>query len=316
MLSELQRIYDLGWRNTVFVVDDNFIGDRSATKKSLEKLCPWMELHRFPFAFSTQASVDIAKEREILQLMTASGFGSVFLGIETPDVESLAATGKTQNLRGDLEDAVELITRAGLRVMSGFIIGFDGEAPGAGERVVAFVEKTAIPVAMLGMLQAPPRSALWHRLRNEGRMGEDCYGYSDLTECPNFAPTRPVEQLAQEYIEAFWRLYDPVSFLERTYRHYRALGKAPWRKQKRPSTRTRVASRRDIARTLGLVFWRHGILRKSRWRFWPYLAQMLLHNREAAASYLGSCAQYEHFHEFRSSVRSGIQAHLQRASRR
>ncbi len=132
--------------------------------------------HRYPFSFATEASVDLAADQELMDLMAECRFESVFLGIETPDAASLETARKVQNIRSSLEDSVERITASGLRVMAGFIIGFDGEERGAGNRIVEFVTRTGIPHAMMGMLQALPNTALWTRLEQEGRLIQDSAG--------------------------------------------------------------------------------------------------------------------------------------------
>jgi radical SAM superfamily enzyme YgiQ (UPF0313 family) len=164
LLAELQRLYDLGWRRAIFMVDDNFIGNKRNVKLMLTALKPWMKDHAYPFRFNTEASIDLAQDAEMMEMMVDCNFNAVFLGIETPDEASLTMTQKFQNTRSTMNDSVEAIVRSGLRVMAGFIIGFDGEAKGAGDRIVRFVEDTTVPMAMFSMLQALPDTALWHRL--------------------------------------------------------------------------------------------------------------------------------------------------------
>lgn len=170
LIKELNYLYELGWRRSIFMVDDNFIGNKRNVKLLLPVLQKWQEERNYPFAFTTEASVDLAQDQELLDMMVACRFEAVFLGIETPDADSLSLTKKYQNTRDSLSDAVDQITAKGIRVMAGFIIGFDNEAPGAGQRIVEFVEKTGIPSAMFGMLQALPGTALWFRLEKEGRL--------------------------------------------------------------------------------------------------------------------------------------------------
>ncbi|MEL6385704.1 MAG: radical SAM protein, partial [Cyanobacteria bacterium J06626_18] len=145
LLAELQYLYELGWRRSIFMVDDNFIGNKRNVKLLLKEMKPWMEERNYPFSFATEASVDLAQDLELMQMMVDCNFGTVFLGIETPDDDSLTLTRKHQNTRSPLSEAVDTITQSGLRVMAGFIIGFDGEKTGAGQRIVDFVEQTAIP---------------------------------------------------------------------------------------------------------------------------------------------------------------------------
>jgi Fe-S oxidoreductase len=223
LLAELERLYELGWRRTVFLVDDNFIGNKRNVKLLLKELKGWMEAHQYPFHFNTEASVDLAKDPELMEMMVDCNFNAVFLGVETPDEDSLALTQKFQNTRDSLSDSVDAIIAAGLRVMAGFIIGFDGEKPGAGDRIVRFVEKTAVPTALFSMLQALPDTALWHRLEKEGRLRGKVANINQTT-LMNFVPTRPLEEITREYVNAFWELYDPMTYLNRTYRHFLKLG--------------------------------------------------------------------------------------------
>jgi radical SAM superfamily enzyme YgiQ (UPF0313 family) len=303
LLAELERLYELGWRRSLFMVDDNFIGNKRNVKLMLRALKPWMAEHNYPFRFNTEASVDLANDQEMMDLMVECNFNAVFLGIETPDEESLALTQKFQNTRDSLSDSVEKIVQSGLRVMAGFIIGFDGEQAGAGDRIVRFVEKTTIPTAMFSMLQALPDTALEHRLRKEGRLLDQASGMNQTT-LMNFIPTRPLEDIAQEYIEAFWTLYDPTSYLDRTYRHFLKLG-AP----KCPS-RVREVSWVNI-RALLTLCWRQGVVRKTRWQFWANLVGILRHNPKVWEPYLGICALGEHFLEYRQIVKDQIEVQLQ-----
>lgn len=308
LLAELDRLYELGWWRSIFMVDDNFIGNKRNVKLFLTELLPWMVEHRYPFSFATEASVDLAQDQELMEQMVACNFGAVFLGIETPDEASLTLTQKHQNTRDSLSDAVLRITRTGLRVMAGFIIGFDGEEKGAGDRIVKFVEQTSIPTALFSMLQALPDTALSHRLTREGRLRSKSANINQTT-LMNFVPTRPLEDIAHEYIDAFWQLYDPEKFLDRAYRHYRMLGEATY-----PDKGREKGDRNPITwvtlRALLTICWRQGVWRKTRWQFWLNLVQMLRHNPGGVSSYLAVCAQIEHFMEYRYIVRDEIEAQL------
>ncbi|HEY9639315.1 MAG TPA: B12-binding domain-containing radical SAM protein [Coleofasciculaceae cyanobacterium] len=301
LLAELERLYELGWRRTVFLVDDNFIGNKRNVKLLLKQLKPWMEEHGYPFHFNTEASVDLAQDQELMDLMVACNFNSVFLGIETPDADSLERTQKYQNTRDSLADAVDTIIRSGLRVMAGFIIGFDGEKSGAGDRIVQFVEKTAIPTAFFSMLQALPDTALWHRLEREGRLRGD--GNINQTTLMNFVPTRPIEEITQEFIDAFWTLYDPMAYLNRTYRLFLKLG-TPQHK-----VRFRKVSWVNL-RAMLLICWRQGVVRKTRFQFWINLINIWRHNPRVWDHYLTICATSEHFLEYRQIVRDHLEAQL------
>jgi len=303
LLQELDYLYQLGWRRGIFMVDDNFIGNKRNVKLFLKSLKYWQAEHLYPFRFNTEASVDLADDSELMELMVACNFDAVFLGIETPDEESLHLTKKFQNTRGSLRETVDKIIRAGLRPMAGFIIGFDGEKKEASSRIIRFVEQAAIPTAMFGMLQALPNTALWHRLEKERRLRVN--GKQDINQSTlmNFLPTRPIEDIAQEYIEAFWTLYEPHNFLDRTYRCFLKLG-APQCK-----TRFKLPSWIDL-RALSIIIWRQGFKRNTRWKFWHHLLGILWHNPAVWEHYLTVCAHNEHFLEYRQIVRDEIEKQL------
>ena len=302
LLAELDYLYELGWDRSIFMVDDNFIGNKRNVKLLLQELKVWQAERQYPFRIHTEASVDLAQDAELMQLMVECNFNAVFLGIETPDEESLHLTKKFQNNRNSLHDAVDTITRAGLRVMAGFIIGFDGEKPGAGDRIVRFVEQTAIPTALFAMLQALPDTALWHRLNKEGRLIKKDANIHQGT-LMNFVPTRPLEEIAHEYVEAFWQLYDPETYLDRTYRHFLKLG-APVTKEK-----FKLPGLIEL-RALLTVCYRQGIKRKTRWKFWHHLFSIMRHNPKQWTVYLTVCAHNEHFLDYREIVRANIEEQL------
>ena len=303
LLKELDFLYDIGWRGAVFMVDDNFIGNKRNVKLLLKELKGWVVKRNYPFGFTTEASVDLAQDEELMKLMVDCNFKKVFLGIETPDEASLALTQKFQNTRDPLSESIDKITAAGLMVMAGFIIGFDGEKPGAGDRIVRFVEQTGIPMAMFSMLQALPMTALWARLEKEGRLLDGGAGINQTT-LMNFVPTRAIEDIAQEYVAAFSQLYDSEAYLKRILRYFMKLGldKRPHFKSSRPSWVS--------IKALLTICWRQGILAKTRWLFWRNLWQVLQHNSSELESYMTLCAYLEHFTEYRDIVEREINAQL------
>lgn len=305
LLAELQSLYDLGWRRSVFVVDDNFIGNKRNVKLMLRELVPWMAEHDYPFSLVTEASVDLAQDQELLDLMIAANFNAVFLGIETPDTDSLSLTQKFQNTRNSLVESVQIINQSGLRVMAGFIIGFDGEKSGAGDRIIDFVEATAIPQALFGMLQALPGTALWHRMEKENRLQTEGKAVSGKqTTLMNFVPTRPLEEIAWEYINCFWQLYEPSRYLARVYRHYLMMKPLP-HKKKHPDMLELVE-----IRALLIIFWRQGIKRSTRWQFWKQLFAIIQKNPGVFTHYLTSCAHIEHFLEYRQIIWDEVTAEV------
>lgn len=304
LLAELDCLYELGWRGGVFMVDDNFIGNKRNVKLLLKELKVWMKEHEYPFRFDTEASVDLAQDTELMELMVESGFAAVFLGIETPDEDSLQLTKKFQNTRNSLVESVQSIIKAGLRPMAGFIIGFDGEKSGAGDRIIRFAEQATIPSTTFAMLQALPNTALWHRLEKEGRLRSSKDGNINQTTLMNFIPTRPLDEIGREYIEAFCTLYDPITYLDRTYRCFLIMGKPSW-------TAPAKMPEWKIVKAFATIVWRQGIKRKTRWKFWHHLFSIIKRNPAVLEHYLSTCAHNEHFLEYRQIVREQIESQLQ-----
>ncbi len=303
VLAELQALYDTGWRQTIFMVDDNFIGNKKNVRALLQELIPWQQEHDYPFVFTTEASLDLAEDQELLDLMIAANFGAVFLGIETPDTASLLRSKKSQNTRQPMVESVRKINQAGIRVMAGLIIGFDGEEAGAGQRIIDFVEETAIPQPLVTMLQALPHTALWHRLEKEGRLLTQLEGNINQTTITNFIPTRPMAEIVEEHIACFWHLYEPERYLERTYRHYLHMGSRPQGKKKQKP---------ELHQLWGalILFWRQGVKRSTRGQFWRQLFLILKHNPRVINGYLATCAILEHLIDYREIARREIEAQL------
>jgi radical SAM superfamily enzyme YgiQ (UPF0313 family) len=306
-LAELQALYDLGWRGSLFVVDDNFIGNQRNVKRFLRELIPWMEQHDYPFSFITEASVNLAEDEEMLDLMVKAGFYAVFLGIETPDQDSLQVTRKVQNTRNPLVEACRKIDRVGILIYAGFILGFDGERSGAGDRIREFVEQTNISQPMLGILQALPNTALWTRLQQEQRLieGVGVTEAGDQNTLMNFLPTRPIAEIAREYVEGFWKMYEPTNYLRRCFQQCLNLGSQSGRKQ------TMRLSLRNKLRLVVQLIWHQGLRRSAiRGQFWRQLWIILLKKPQVLNLYLGLCAAGEHFWEYRVLARERITQQL------
>jgi radical SAM superfamily enzyme YgiQ (UPF0313 family) len=176
VIAEVEQLYRLKWRGAVFLVDDNFIGNKKNVKQLLPALAEWNDRHRRPFTFFTEASMNLADDPELLTLMKAAGFIRVFLGIETPIEASLKEAHKLQNTQRSLLDSVRCIQQHGIEVMAGFIVGFDSDPDDVFDRQVEFIEQSAIPIAMVGLLQALPGTQLYRRLEREGRLIGDADG--------------------------------------------------------------------------------------------------------------------------------------------
>lgn len=312
-LAELQRLYDLGWRGAIFMVDDNFIGNQRNVKRLLRELIPWMAARDYPFSFITEASVNLAEDDELLELMGQAGFYAVFLGIETPDENSLKVTRKLQNTRSPLAAACDKIHKAGLLITAGFIIGFDGECAGAGERIQAFVAMTRIAQPMLGILQAPPNTALWQRLEREGRLlhlsGIGGVELGDQNSLMNFIPTRPMVEIATEYVAAIWNLYEPTHYLKRCLDQCLAIT---------PSISQQQRMLFPVSKSLRLLIqllWQQGVRRSPiRTQFWQQLWVILRQNPQMLGLYLGLCAAGEHFFTYRELAKERIEQQLQQLS--
>jgi radical SAM superfamily enzyme YgiQ (UPF0313 family) len=325
MITEFERLYELGWAGLIFVVDDNFIGNTRNAKLFLRELIPWMQERRFPFPLLTEASLNLAEDDELLSLMVQAGFTSVFMGIETPDADSLMVANKEQNTRGSLAEACHKITRAGLHILSGFIIGFDGERQGAGQRIVDFVEETGIPEAHLGVLAALPNTAMWNRLKQEGRLlEEEVQEQSSSTQSSplspqlnlmNFVPTRPLEEIAIEYVDAFWQLYEPLGYLKRSFRHVNMMEGKPNVIPSNHVPPLAYQQGKKIANQIGLkvltaLSWRYGIERSTRFLYWQYLITLTVQKPHLVPMFLSILAVGEHFFKFRYEVRETIENQL------
>ncbi len=222
VIAEIEALHATGYRGSVFIVDDNFIGNKRSVKELLPRLVAWQAAHDRPFTFYTEASVNLAADPELLLLMVDAGFCSVFLGIETPSVAALEGAGKKQNLGVDLRVAVETITRAGIDVMGGFIVGFDTDTAETFEAQRAFLEDLPVPVAMVGLLMALPGTALWKRLSREGRLERRCNG--DQFTRPNFVPAMGEVEVLESYAKLMTELYSNDGYYRRAEAQVETLG--------------------------------------------------------------------------------------------
>jgi radical SAM superfamily enzyme YgiQ (UPF0313 family) len=223
ILVELETLYALGYRGHVDFVDDNLIGNKRALKLFLPELKIWQEARDYPFEFSTEASVNLADDDILLQMMRAANFFGVFIGIESPDPETLVAMKKKQNTRRDLVASVHKIYAAGMFVTAGFILGFDSEKGSVSDAVVEFIEDSAIPMCMVGLLYALPNTQLTRRLANEGRLhqGHDVAATTGGDQCTtglNFDTLRPLRDVLEDYKRVLERIYEPNAYAGRLER--------------------------------------------------------------------------------------------------
>jgi radical SAM superfamily enzyme YgiQ (UPF0313 family) len=212
--AELDGLHELGWRGPVFFVDDNFVGNKKALKQEiLPALIKWRQ-DKTGFPFNTEVSINLADDDELMQLMGKAGFNTVFVGIETPDEDSLAECSKFQNRGRDLVDSVTRLHRAGLQVQGGFIVGFDNDTPSIFQRQIDFIQKSGIVTAMVGLLQAPYGTGLYERLKREGRLVKIPSG-DNVDGSTNIIPKMPIEVLRQGYKRILSHIYSPRHYYER-----------------------------------------------------------------------------------------------------
>jgi len=260
IIAELDGMYNLGWRGQVFFVDDNFIGDKGYLKDHLlPALIQWQKGRR-EIPFNTEASVNLADDPELMEMMVKAGFDAVFIGIETPNEESLAECNKKQNTNRNLLESVKLIQRAGLQVTGGFIVGFDSDTPSIFQRQIEFIQKSGIVTAMVGLLNAPPGTRLYKRMREEGRLIDFTSG-DNADGTTNILPRMGLDILREGYANLMQHLYAPDYYYKRAMTFLR--------EYKGPKARTPL----DFQRLLAIVRSgiRLGIFGKERFQYWKIM---------------------------------------------
>src|SRR5690349_6263482 len=285
MLGEFDALRDLGWRSTVFVVDDNFIGNKRQVRQLLPELAKWQKANGYPFKLTTESSVNLADDEPLLEGMRDAGFRSVFLGIETPVEESLKEAQKSQN-RGNLLDSVKKIQSRGLEVMAGFIVGFDNDPDDVFERQIDFIRKSAIPLAMVGLLNALPDTQLWKRLEREQRLLGEASG-NNTTCSLNFKTRMDPAMLIQGYQSIMRTIYAPREYYQRALES-----------MKRTAQQFVEPQRYNLVS--GLTAFTHvmlklGILDGERKEFWRFFTQALVKHHDRLAETLRLAAMGYHF---------------------
>ncbi len=265
VLAELDQLRAAGWRESVFIVDDNFIGNKQRAKQLCAALADWRRQSKTNFEFITEASLNLSDDPELMQLMRDAGFRSVFLGIETPDESGLIAANKLQNTRRSLLDSVATIQSYGMQVMGGFILGFDTDHGDIFDRMVEFIEKSAIPIAMVGLLQAMPGTQLFRRLWNEGRILDEGLGNNTGAHL-NFLPHMDATKLVEGYRSVLKRIYSSEAYYDRVKRY---LSRTQPKRGERLPTRQGLA--RGDMRALVTSVVRQGVFGRQRWSYWKFL---------------------------------------------
>ncbi|HEX3020342.1 MAG TPA: B12-binding domain-containing radical SAM protein [Chitinispirillaceae bacterium] len=259
VIAEFDALYNAGWRGSLFIVDDNFIGNKVKVKRILIAIGEWMEKMKRPFTLYTEASVNLADEEEIMMLMRRANFNTVFVGIETPDEDALKSCGKMQNTNKDLIEKVKILQRNGLEVQAGFIVGFDTDSSKTFDNLIRFIQQSGIVTAMVGLLQALPGTALYKRLHEAGRIVETPSSGNNTDKSMNFIPIMNKSVLINGYKRILESVYNPRNYNKRIktfLAEYRRSGKRP-----------RISLTRQLW-ALYCVIWKIGIIGQGKWHFW------------------------------------------------
>ena len=267
LLAELEALYELGWREQVFIVDDNFIGNHKLALELAVELQKWQKSRGYPMLLYTEASIDLAQRPELIEAMVKANFFYVFIGIESPSPKSLTEAKKFQNLRRDPLESIRFIQSQGLWVTAGFIIGFDSDTEDIFEQQTAFIERAGIPWAMAGFLQAPPTTPLYDRMLKEGRLLMESTATSNF-DPPNFRTLLPLPVLLEGYREILLSVYAPSAFYDRCYR---SLLQWKSRKPQKPPEIPLWPMVGIIVRSIV----HQGILSSYRKAYWKFLVRLL-----------------------------------------
>lgn len=295
ILGELDALYALGYRGHVDFVDDNLIGNKKALKKFLPDLKGWQAKRNFPFEFSTEASINLADDAELLHALSETNFFAVFVGIESPDTDTLVMTQKKQNTRRSLQQSIAKINEAGIFVNAGFIVGFDSEKGSVAAGMIECIEDTAIPVCMVGLLYALPTTQLTRRLLAEGRLfsgSEQTQSGDQCTAGLNFETKRPRRDVLTDYRMVLEAIYDPVAYFGRVRRLGRMLKR----------TRGHRMIRGDLRSFVRLLFRIHRAGPGTGRQFWRMLVDCALHNPKALPYVVMTSALYLHLGPFSRQV--------------
>jgi radical SAM superfamily enzyme YgiQ (UPF0313 family) len=283
--AELDALLAAGVNGSVYFVDDNFIGNRKATKDLLPHLIAWQKRNGYALSLACEATLNIAKQPEVLQMMRDAGFDSIFCGIETPEPDALVSMDKEHNMQLPILDAVAAINKHGMQVVSGIILGLDTDTPETAEKILHFVDESQIPMLTINLLQALPRTPLWDRLERENRLESD----EDLESNVRFQ--LPYDQVVAMWRKCMERAYQPEALFAR-YEHQM---KVTWpNRLKRPWSRQRVSlgNIRRALHILGKLMWTVGVRGDYRWTFWRFALKHLARGKMEAVLAYGLCAHH------------------------
>jgi radical SAM superfamily enzyme YgiQ (UPF0313 family) len=318
ILAELQKLYDLGYRGHIDLVDDNFIGNKKLVKAFLPTLKAWLEERKWPFEFTTEASINLADDPVLMKAMQEVGFFAIFVGIESPDEATLVAMQKRQNTHRSIAESIHKIYAHGMFVNAGFIIGFDTEKGSVAKGIIDCIEETAIPVNMAGLLFALPTTQLTRRLAAAGRLHENFdvapEGVGDqCTAGLNYDPCRPRLDILNDYLKVVETVYTPEKYFGRVAKVARELNSSE--RRFKPGLRQWWKELKGFVRMAGKLGFRRG----TAGLFWKTLAGSLFKNPKSVR-YAGSMmALYLHFGPFSEyvavKIREAIAAEEKKPSR-
>ena len=262
IINELESLYVNKWRGDVFFVDDNFIGKRQQLKNELlPAIIDWMDKRNHPFAFNTQASIDMVDDEELMILMTRAGFDCVFIGIESPNEESLAECNKKQNAGRDIVAAIKKIQQFGMQVQAGFIVGFDSDKPGVFNKLISLIQDSGVVTAMVGLLNAPRGTKLYKKLMNENRLTRLPTG-DNMDYTMNFIPKMDIHELLDGYQEVLNTIYSQKYYCK----HIKT-----FLENYNFSNKTRLKVRYSGIKAFFRSMWRIGMIEKGKIHYWLLL---------------------------------------------
>lgn len=291
MIAELDSLLAAGWDGPVFIVDDNFIGNKARVKSLLREMIVWRERHRPRIVFLTEASLNVVDDDELVNLMVRAGFKRLFIGIESPHEESLDECSKVQNTGRDLVADVKRIQKAGMEVMGGFIVGFDSDRENIFERQWRFIQESGVVAAMVGLLTALPETQLFKRLQLEGRLLGHSTG-NNVDAVLNFVPKLDRQKLLDGYRELVRRLYTPKNYYRRII---------TFLKEYRPSGPRTPISTTDI-RAFVRSLWVMGVLKSGRFAYWKFVTRALVFHRRSFAEAMALAITGHHFRQIAASI--------------
>lgn len=263
IISELEALYEQGWKGGVFFVDDNFIGNKKKLKsEALPAITKWQKERNFPFFFNTQVSINLADDDRLIEGMVDARFTTVFVGIETPDPKSLEECSKYQNKNRDLISSVKKLQNAGMEIQGGFILGFDSDTPSIFQRQIDFIQKSGIITAMVGLLSALPKTRLYKRLLDSKRILKESSANNTIFSSMNFVPKMDLSVLQNGYRKVLQTIYSPKSYYERV--------KTFIREFKPPQKGTQKLRLYHI-KALITSLWLNGVILKGRRYFWWFI---------------------------------------------